>query len=724
MNAVLRERLLPWLLVFPALLFATPLSPLALDPYPHLAGTGWASLALVPLAFWLCAFGSTPRAAWPFLAVLAWALISWRLAPVTDTFEARRALLVLCLLPAGVAGGATLAPAGRTMLAWLLLGLSVAWSGFALVAGPPFGFAGVLGDTGSLSQAALPGAAVGALWLARERGWRALAGALCVALFLAHVAAAPVLAGAHTLLAGLLVALWRGPQSARGRLAALAAAALLAPFAGMALRQATTGEVPIVEGVRADSTRSLGGLGVRALVWRAAVGLVGEHALFGAGPGQFQAAFPPYRDPREIELSRHGLCSELDTEVEHAHNDWLQAFTELGLPGGLLFALALTLCARAAWRRLGDERDLPLSVAALALLVNSLVHAPLWANPAAVVLAAAVFGALSAPKAAATRRAGILAAAPLFAAVPGALPLVQHGLALRTYTHMTRMFLSAAEEGRTPDPELERTLLQNSRRAEERATRFAPDAVPWLALSARGLPADVAPWDAVLARRPWMVEAWEQSGTIEARAGHVDEARRRYARALELSSTHARILRNAARLEWTLGDAASGRALVERLRASGCLDADWLRSLGTELVLERGLPGRGALLLHGKELAELVPEALHDPRRLASESGGAEADECLAQLLWARAHAAAGAFGTAVRSYRQAAQRSAARRGGTRSLAAPIYALELAAAELRAGREPEARALLQEVPVDLAAWSELPSWAQGALTELGWRRAP
>ena len=38
----MRERVLPWLLCLPALYLATPLSPLVLDPYPHLAGTGWA----------------------------------------------------------------------------------------------------------------------------------------------------------------------------------------------------------------------------------------------------------------------------------------------------------------------------------------------------------------------------------------------------------------------------------------------------------------------------------------------------------------------------------------------------------------------------------------------------------------------------------------------------------------------------------------------------------
>lgn len=725
------RRLLPWLLVLPALAFATPLSPIVGDPYPHLAGAGWAALALVPLALLVLARGASLAGAWPFLAVLAWALLARALAPVSDTLEARRMLLVLALAPLAFAGGTALDAPGRARFQDLLVLLSLAWSGFALWSGASDDdFAGVLGDTGSLSQAALPGAAVGALALVRARGARRVLGGLALAGFLAHVAAAPVLAGSHTLLAGLLLGAWlvRGPG--RAALAALALTALLAPFVGMAVRELTSGTPVHVEGALATPSHSLGGLGVRGSVWRAALGLVRDHPLVGVGPGQFQAAFPPYRDPREIERSRHGVCSELDTEVEHAHNDWLQAFCELGLPGGLLFALGLGLVTRAALRALRDDTRVGLAVAALALLVNAFVHAPLLANPASATLAFALFGTLADPRGPATRARAAWLALPLLAASAFAGPLIQHGRALVEVLASLRALDRLEQEPAGPARELRiRTQGEHLRASLTAALEAAPDSAPARAFAAR--PA-FAPWsasradpstgwDALLDVRPHAVEAWEQSATDAARAGRYAEAHRRYARALELSPTHPRILRNAARLECTQGDLELGLALVERLRSEGCSTPGWSEALGAELVLELGAPARGAQLLSGRELSALVPEELHARARNGAEQ--AEACECLAQLLWARAHAASGSFELAVRNYRQAAERSWARRG-TEAGPAALYAFELAAAELRAGRSADATARVAGLELDAVAEAELPDWARVALGELARPAAP
>ncbi len=707
---------LPWLLVLPALVFATPLSPLAGDPYPHLAGTGWAALLLLPLTFLVLARGARLAGVWPFLWLLAWALLARLVAPVSDTLEARRVLLGLALLPLAFAGGAALEAPGRARLQDLLMLLTLAWSGFALWSGwREADFAGVLGDTGSLSQAALPGAAAGALALVRAHGPRRVLGGLALGAFLVHVAAAPVLAGSHTLLAGLLLGAWFGRGRGRAGLAALALAALLAPFFGLAARELASAAPPApIEGAPASPSHSLSGLGVRGFIWKAALGLVADHPLTGAGPGQFQAAFPPHRDPREIERSRHGVCSELDTEVEHAHNDWLQAFCELGLPGGLLFALGLVLAARAALRALVDEERAGLAVAALALLVNAFVHAPLLANPASATLALALFGALAGRADGGTRPRALVVALPALVAAFFALPLVGHGRALVEHVRALRELESLGvrgDEGRE----------QKVRAAEalERALAHAPDSAPARLLRARlrDDAADfLAPWERVLELRPHAVEALEQSGTLCARAGRTEEARAFYSRARELSPTHPRILRNSARLECTQGELALGLAAIERLRTQGCLTRGWSEALGIELVLELGLPARGARVWTGRELEALVPEELH--ARAGDGTDEAEASECLAQLLWARAHAAAGDFALALRNYRQAGERSWARRG-TAAGPAPLYALEQAAAELGAGRRSEALERVRGLVPSAKSVAELPDWARQALPELG-----
>jgi hypothetical protein len=135
-------------------------------------------------------------------------------------------------------------------------------------------------------------------------------------------------------------------------------------------------------------------------------------------------------------------------------------------------------------------------------------------------------------------------------------------------------------------------------------------------------------------------------------------------------------------------------------------------------VLELGLPERGARVLFGAPLASLSGADLHARSRKPEEEGHAESAECLAQLLWARENAASGAFDVALRNYRQAASRSAARRGAEKG-PAPLYALELAAAAERAGRREEAESRTRGVALERGTWEQLPDWARPSLGELG-----
>jgi O-antigen ligase/tetratricopeptide (TPR) repeat protein len=694
------DRTLPLLLLLPALLFATPLSPLVDDPYPHLAGMGWSVWALVPAALMVAVCGAPLRPALPFLLTGLWALLPW-LGGVrgSDPLEAARVACVLAMLPLALSAGAALdAPGRRTLASGLMLVstlLMLHALASALLGGP--GLAGLLGDTGSVSQAALPGAAVAAGRLADRRGGARVVAALVLALFLVHVASAPVLAGSHTLLAALLLGAWRRSGSSRKVLAGLAAVALMAPFLGMAGRELAGRAPTVMEGAPTSPSHSLRGLGVRGEVWWASLGMVLDEPLHGVGPGQFQAAFPPYRDPREIELSRHGVCAEGDTEVEHPHNDWLWPWLELGVVGGLLFLGGLVLAARRSLDALSAGRDPDLALASLALLVNALVHAPLSANPGSVVMALAVWGST----ASGTRRSGpgrLLALPVLAVALLLAPRLVGQGRALRAYVAAARELDGSADPARA---------AQEARAAIEAALETAPDDVPALLLAAQLAPLETAGWEAVLARRPHAVEALEGLATARAVRGEVALARERYQQALALSPTHPRLLRNLVRLEGTAGEAQRARETLDRLRAQGCLDEPWLAELARELILVHGRAALGAEWLGLGSLATLQPEALHaDAREEGREGGEADSLECLAQLLWARQNAAAGAFDVAVRNYRQARDRS---RAHTAEGAAP-YRLELEAARRRAGLPAEPVPALDE-----RTRRELPGWAREAL---------
>jgi O-antigen ligase len=720
--SAVRERLLAGSLLLSALLFATPFSPLAPDPYPHLAGAALALLLALPTALLLCLGGARPGPGWLLVALCAWgALVARPFAPVTDTLEARRALLVLALAPLAFAGGAALEARGRALFAAGLVLLSGAFTAGALLGGA--GFAGMLGDSGSLSQAALPGAALGAGWLVAGSGARRIAGGVVLALFLVHVGVTPVLAGSHTLLAGLLCAAWRAREG-RGRFAALALVALMAPFVGLAGHELVSGKAQPIEGANAESSRSLGGLGVRGMVWSAALGLVAERPWTGAGPGQFQAAFPPHRDPREIELSRHGACSELDTEVEHAHNDYLQFLVELGLVGGALVIGFAGLVGRRALAALGEEESLASALAALAVLVNAAVHAPLSANPACAPLAMALFGSLFA-RGSPRRWAALSVVLPALLTLPLAPALVTHGAALTDYVRLAARIAELAASGAATREEHDLRASELARAASEApavlavALAAAPDSAPARLAAARlASPTErVAAWDEVLRVRPHAVEAWEQSGTDHARVGASEEARRRYLAALALSPTHPRILKNLARLECVQGSPEHGRELLARLELQGCVAEGYASEFGAELVLEAGLAERGARLLAETAFEQLVPEQLHAEAQVEGVATRlTEAKECLAHFLWARQHAAHGSFADAVRSYRQALARSRARRGDEG--AAP-YRLELAAAEAAAGRRAEALTDAAGVRIDASAWAALPRWARAALVDLG-----
>ena len=75
--------------------------------------------------------------------------------------------------------------------------------------------------------------------------------------------------------------------------------------------------------------------------WRAAVQITASHPGFGTGPGTFQRPYAKLKAP-DAEMARL------------AHNDYLEQFSDSGIPGGIFYcgwvAVALAVIAKKAWK--------------------------------------------------------------------------------------------------------------------------------------------------------------------------------------------------------------------------------------------------------------------------------------------------------------------------------------------------------------------------------------
>jgi O-antigen ligase len=82
-------------------------------------------------------------------------------------------------------------------------------------------------------------------------------------------------------------------------------------------------------------------VGARFDYWRAAVQTTAKNPLLGTGPGTFQRPYAKIKSP-EAEMARL------------AHNDYLEQFSDSGIPGGIFYAawifLALATIARRVWK--------------------------------------------------------------------------------------------------------------------------------------------------------------------------------------------------------------------------------------------------------------------------------------------------------------------------------------------------------------------------------------
>lgn len=740
------------LVLAPLVWLALPGSPLRHDAQPHATGIAYvAAASLLGLVWLFLRRAAVAASGLVFLiALLVVARASLAFGGSSDTFEAARALLAIAVGVSACVFGATLDERGRRVLARGASIVTLAVALFALfdVDGS---FGGALGNSGPASAAALPGAIAGALLCASDRGaWRVV-GAFAFAAFVAHAARAPSIANALACAVALVLAAWGARSGARRWLGSAALVALAAAVSPFVTAHATSGGTSEGASSRAAATAGGGdalegsnvaaspasGAGARFLVWKSSLALFAAHPLLGVGAGQFRAAFPPFRDPAEIELSSRGRTSGGETEVEHPHSDLLLPWLEGGLVGGLAWFAFLACVVVRGWRALRDEEPAKraLAAAAFGVLCAAAAHAPLSANPIAAPLAFGCFGVvLAQPVEDGSRgwRFLVFFGVPFFALLTGRIDdLVDHAKALRPTLDpraSSDTFDRALTEARQAASDSPRMRALFARRAEARG-----EETDWVQ----------AAWRDVLEVRPNSVEAWIQLGASCARADDEPGARAAWERARELDRDHPALARNLAVLALTHGRLDDGVALLDSFPS----ERAWLQGLFARLSL-RGLDAESDAVLAraDPELAVAGPQRSFDEAKAlrarsakdaeAARTARSRGETAVAALLesralstgeiadglearahraWARENALQGRFADAVRNLRQENRVLDERAIGARSRAK----LELAAALAAAGRTDEARAKLAEV-ADAGPWKDrLPQWARDALAALG-----
>ncbi|WP_156339265.1 O-antigen ligase family protein [Chondromyces crocatus] len=205
-------------------------------------------------------------------------------------------------------------------------------------------------------------------WRAGSRWWLAAAGAAVVslpALLLARSRVAWIALGV-TLAVGLVVgAHGRYRRAVRlvasGAMGMLAVGLVVVSRGGLPLATSAGVEVqeaPFAsEAVGAEVPTVIGGVDVplasawdgRVRIWRASADAARAALPFGVGLGAFAPAYLEAQGKRLARLSPPQSSRQF-LNATTAHNDWLQAAAEGGLPGVALLAAAIAWGIRVAWR--------------------------------------------------------------------------------------------------------------------------------------------------------------------------------------------------------------------------------------------------------------------------------------------------------------------------------------------------------------------------------------
>ncbi|HEY7369799.1 MAG TPA: O-antigen ligase family protein [Thermoanaerobaculia bacterium] len=113
--------------------------------------------------------------------------------------------------------------------------------------------------------------------------------------------------------------------------------------------------------------------------WNAALEMIRQRPLAGVGPGNFTAEFVDARLAAEIRAGRRFVNPLLTSSYGEAHSEYLQAFSDLGIPAGACaIAAVLLLLAATARRAFAEGRADPEAAILFALLVAGATAALTW----------------------------------------------------------------------------------------------------------------------------------------------------------------------------------------------------------------------------------------------------------------------------------------------------------------------------------------------------------
>lgn len=320
------------------------------------------------------------------MIALVWSLLSAvlspRRAPSLDSLRAMFLYVLLVALGASAAIGR-----GRSALAMTFLAATTANAAISLLQSrgvQPFrletfgtrNLTGALaGNVGylTITVALAVVLALGIAISTPRRGVRAAALAALVLLLAALVvnrnltAIVSVAAGTTAL---LVVMFGRRSLAPIG---AVAVALLLAVISVAPLRHRAAATIAAVRAGDWDRVMTY-----RTGAWAAALEMTRERPIVGWGPGTYAAEFVPHRLRAEIRARRRFVNPLITSSYSEAHCDYLQAFAEAGIPGGMAAIVAAGALVAGVGRRARSGTSRAEAAILFGLLIAGAAAALTW----------------------------------------------------------------------------------------------------------------------------------------------------------------------------------------------------------------------------------------------------------------------------------------------------------------------------------------------------------